>query len=172
MTTPDPTPSPAAPPDDLVRRCTAYLSLGGLWNPESMEHDKVRDLVIDCRAAIVALEGRVAERELETKGAHYRADHAYELAERVEQRCYIAESRLDTPDKVIAELVACNEYVPETQPGWDALVLREERAWQAARKWLAGANGWVWKRAPFAEYDRHRKNQPEPTYDIQQGLFV
>ena len=34
MTTPDPTPSPAAPPDDLVRRCTAYLSLGGLWNPE------------------------------------------------------------------------------------------------------------------------------------------
>ncbi len=28
---------------------TEYLSAGGLWNPESMEHDKVRRLLIDCR---------------------------------------------------------------------------------------------------------------------------
>jgi hypothetical protein len=34
------------------------------------------------------------------------------------------------------------------------------------------ANGWVWKRAPFSEYDRHRKTANEPTYDAEQGLFL
>ena len=34
------------------------------------------------------------------------------------------------------------------------------------------ANGFVWKRAPFEEYDRHRKNVAPETYDEQQGLFV
>ena len=36
----------------LVNRITAYLSLGGMFNPEAMEHDKVRDLLIDCGAAL------------------------------------------------------------------------------------------------------------------------
>lgn len=34
------------------------------------------------------------------------------------------------------------------------------------------ANGFVWKRAPFEEYDRHRKNAAAESYDEQQGLFV
>lgn len=29
-----------------------YLELGGLFNPEMMEHDKVRDLIIKCREAL------------------------------------------------------------------------------------------------------------------------
>lgn len=33
----------------LSVRITDYLSCGGLFNPEAMEHDKVRDLLIDCR---------------------------------------------------------------------------------------------------------------------------
>jgi hypothetical protein len=33
----------------LTERITQYLCVGGLWNPESMDHDKVRDLLIDCR---------------------------------------------------------------------------------------------------------------------------
>lgn len=33
----------------LQDRITEYLSLGGLFNPELMEHEKVRDLLIDCR---------------------------------------------------------------------------------------------------------------------------
>ncbi len=37
---------------DLVERITEYLSLGGLWNPELMDHEKVRELLIDCRAAL------------------------------------------------------------------------------------------------------------------------
>lgn len=33
----------------LSARITEYLCAGGLWNPECMEHDKVRRLLIDCR---------------------------------------------------------------------------------------------------------------------------
>jgi hypothetical protein len=36
----------------LVDRITEYLSVGGLFNPELMEHQKVRDLLIDCRKAL------------------------------------------------------------------------------------------------------------------------
>ena len=36
----------------LVDRITEYLSLGGLFNPELMDHDKVRDLLIECREAL------------------------------------------------------------------------------------------------------------------------
>lgn len=44
-----------------------------------------------------------------------------------------------------------------------------ERKLQDVARW---ANGWVWKRAPFSEYDRHRKNISPERYDEQQGLFV
>jgi hypothetical protein len=40
--------------DGLVRRITEYLACGGLHNPELMEHTKVRDLLMDCRAALAA----------------------------------------------------------------------------------------------------------------------
>jgi hypothetical protein len=33
----------------LFDRITNYLGNGGLFNPEMMEHEKVRDLLIDCR---------------------------------------------------------------------------------------------------------------------------
>lgn len=34
---------------DVLERITNYLGNGGVFNPELMEHDKVRDLLIDCR---------------------------------------------------------------------------------------------------------------------------
>ncbi len=40
----------------IADRITEYLSVGGLFNPEIMEHDKVRDLLMDCRGHIVAIE--------------------------------------------------------------------------------------------------------------------
>jgi hypothetical protein len=40
-----------APQQELSDRITQYLSAGGLFNPESMEHDKVRELLMDCRKA-------------------------------------------------------------------------------------------------------------------------
>ncbi len=33
-------------------RIAAYLTGGGLFNPELANHDAVRDLLIDCRAAL------------------------------------------------------------------------------------------------------------------------
>lgn len=37
---------------ELLERINEYLSVGGLFNPEEMEHDKVRDLIMDCRSYI------------------------------------------------------------------------------------------------------------------------
>lgn len=46
---------------------------------------------------------------------------------------------------------------------WTAQRLRDVARW---------ANGRVWRKAPFEEYDRHRKTAPMEIYDGQQGLFV
>lgn len=48
-------------PGQIDRRITEYLSAGGLFNPELMDHEKVRDLLIDCRDALAAV--RADERE-------------------------------------------------------------------------------------------------------------
>lgn len=37
---------------ECIATITEYLSVGGLFNPEIMEHDKVRGLLIDCREAL------------------------------------------------------------------------------------------------------------------------
>ena len=34
---------------ELIQRITEYLASGGLFNPEVMNHDQVRDLMIDLR---------------------------------------------------------------------------------------------------------------------------
>ena len=41
----------------LEARVTAYLSGGGLFNPELANHDAVRDLIIDLRAALATASG-------------------------------------------------------------------------------------------------------------------
>jgi len=46
---------------DLAERCTEYLSSGGLFNPEMMEHDKVRDLIIDCRNEVEGLDEEISD---------------------------------------------------------------------------------------------------------------
>ena len=48
----------------LGERITAYLATGGLFNPELARHDTVRDLLIDCRAAL-AHTGKVGVKPLE-----------------------------------------------------------------------------------------------------------
>ena len=37
---------------DVRERITNYLGNGGFFNPELMEHEKVRDLLMDCRDEI------------------------------------------------------------------------------------------------------------------------
>lgn len=41
--------------DQVSERISEYLQAGGLFNPEAMDHDKVRDLLIECRDHIDAL---------------------------------------------------------------------------------------------------------------------
>lgn len=60
--------------------------------------------------------------------------------------------------------LAALEKTPWVRFDWTEQKLRDVARW---------ANGWVWKRAPFAEYDRSRKSaDTAPVYDAQQGLFV
>jgi hypothetical protein len=57
-----------------------------------------------------------------------------------------------------------SERVPHVRLDWTAQKLSDVARW---------ANGWVWKRAPFSEYQRHRKSSNDVAqYDAQQGLFV
>lgn len=48
-------PLPALPQREpsLPERITDYLTAGGLFNPELAKHDPVRDLLMDCRAALL-----------------------------------------------------------------------------------------------------------------------
>ena len=55
------------------------------------------------------------------------------------------------------------EKRPHVRFDWTEQKLRDVARW---------ANGFVWRSATFAEYDRHRKNTAPETYDAQQGLFV
>lgn len=43
----------------ILARIQEYLMLGGLWNPEMMEHDKVRDLIIEARDYIELQEEQI-----------------------------------------------------------------------------------------------------------------
>lgn len=48
--------------EETVRpRIQNYLEHGGLFNPEMMEHDKVRDLLTDCRTALIAKASETCE---------------------------------------------------------------------------------------------------------------
>jgi hypothetical protein len=48
----DPKAMPPASFGSVGERITEYLSHGGLFNPELMQHQTVRDLLIDCRCEI------------------------------------------------------------------------------------------------------------------------
>lgn len=41
--------------NDVLERISQYLQAGGFFNPELMEHEKVLDLLIDCRSEITRL---------------------------------------------------------------------------------------------------------------------
>ena len=55
------------------------------------------------------------------------------------------------------------ERRPHVSHDWNEQLLRDVARW---------ANGFVWKRCAFEDYDRNRRNVPAETYDEQQGLFV
>lgn len=51
---------------------------------------------------------------------------------------------------------------PHVRHDWSAQLLADVARW---------ANGWVWKKGPFSEYRRDRKNSKVEVYDPRQGLF-
>lgn len=51
---------PVGSAGELLERIREYLTLGGLFNPELMEHDKVRDLIMDCREHITRTQPNAA----------------------------------------------------------------------------------------------------------------
>lgn len=55
------------------------------------------------------------------------------------------------------------EKKPWVRHDWTERKLKDVARW---------ANGFVWRKAPFSEYDRHRRNVPRERFDAQQGLFV
>lgn len=55
------------------------------------------------------------------------------------------------------------ERKPWVRFDWTEQKLRDVARW---------ANGFVWRKTPFSEYDRTYKKRVEPTYDEQQGLFL
>lgn len=40
----------------VITKIDQYLQVGGLFNPEMMDHDQVRDLIMECRSVIVKLD--------------------------------------------------------------------------------------------------------------------
>ena len=121
----------------LSARITEYLSAGGLWNPECMDHDKVRRLLIDCRtefdaaiadsaikSAIAQVDAaRTAERELAAlrnrpcpyvhssgEGTHYCT-----LPHAAEKELAELRKRIDEAPR---GMVRGFMLEPETQPGW------------------------------------------------------
>ena len=53
---------------DVPKRVTEYLSAGGLFNPELMDHEAVRDILIDARDVIEIIARERAGKE--TRPAH------------------------------------------------------------------------------------------------------
>ena len=70
-----------------------------------------------------------------------------------------------------------NNCEPHVQPFLDLNALkREPRArfdWtvQQLKDVARWANAWLWRKFPFEEYDRHKRNAPRESYDSRQGLF-
>ena len=55
------------------------------------------------------------------------------------------------------------EREPHVRFDWTGQKLKDVARW---------ANGFLWKKTPFSEYDRAMKKRDTETYDEQQGLFV
>ena len=71
----------------LRDRISAYLSGGGLFNPELANHEAVRDLLIECRDALADQAQAEPDRRLQLAMQNYERwkSHALELSARLQQ---------------------------------------------------------------------------------------
>lgn len=93
----------ASPKDDLVERITQYLGAGGLFNPEAMEHNKLRDLLLDCRDRIEALERELAAEQRSRDADAICYDSMRAAAEKAEAALSLALAALEAADAMRGE---------------------------------------------------------------------
>lgn len=67
----------------LQERVQSYLGNGGLFNPEFMEHDKVRDLVVDLRDENIELTKLVDRMAAELRLHHVQCEVLYDYSKHV-----------------------------------------------------------------------------------------
>jgi len=79
----------------ILIKIEEYLSLGGLFNPELMEHQKVRDLIIECRDHIKDMKKdfNYAVNSLENANEMFSSEELAEEEELEEMTDFIKESR-------------------------------------------------------------------------------
>lgn len=106
-------PVPPSPDADLVARATAYLTGGGLFNPELANHDAVRNLIIDCRDAIERLTREINLSRQYAAGKD--ADYVTELGARLaaERERDEARAELDGWSKAQTQLIGGNVWPTE-----------------------------------------------------------
>lgn len=49
---------------DLIDRIDNYLAMGGMFNPEEMEHHKVRDLLLDSREELTKIQSLLEKQQV------------------------------------------------------------------------------------------------------------
>ncbi len=86
----------AANTKTLEQRINEYLCKGGLFNPELMAHDKVRDLLIDCRDALLAAPSSPAPDDLTQRPENKAETHLYEVVRILRGNPSLPESMLDS----------------------------------------------------------------------------
>lgn len=70
---------------DELERISAYLSGGGMFNPELANHDAVRELVIDCRDRIMMLEEQLDAFNMDGSHAAFRITQLENCFDNIEE---------------------------------------------------------------------------------------
>jgi len=105
--------------NSIEKRIIDYLSGGGLFNPEMANHDAVRELLIDCRAALAARESASASKWGAEIAA--RAEHGELLPEHLSESAEPAAPRnCPTCDSPQPQLHPAVQFEGEVQPCKDS----------------------------------------------------
>ena len=139
---------------DVYARWKPLVNAGG--GPWRFAYDEIKE-----RAQCLAVMRMLADERQKRKrvyvliGNEPFADCMQRIQETIDHGC---EPHVQPYIKLVAL-----ERTPWVRFDWTEQKLRDVARW---------ANGWVWKRAPFSDYSRYRKNAPVERYDTQQGLFI
>lgn len=100
---------------EILGRIQQYLALGGFFNPESMEHDKVQQLVMDARDEIHALSSdRAAMLKLIEQADPWVQSrmHRHHRKAETEKRPYYQANHARESDRCEGWLVGAAQFLP------------------------------------------------------------